>query len=87
VRTGLATSLLIVSDGAKGIIAAIEQICPKALRQRCLIHRLRNVLTKIPTATQTEIHDGYWAIFDTTDLNIEPDPGWSCGSWATTRQG
>ena len=33
---GLATPLLVVSDGAKGLIAAIEQIYPKALRQRCL---------------------------------------------------
>ncbi len=71
---GLATPLLIVSDGAKGLIAAIEQVFPQALRQRCLIHRLRNVLAKIPTGMQAEICDGYWAIFDTTDLNIEPGP-------------
>lgn len=70
----LATPLLIVSDGAKGLIAAIEQIYPKALRQRCLIHRLRNVVAKIPTGMQAEIRDGYWAIFDTTDLTIEPGP-------------
>ncbi|ATO67766.3 transposase [Mycobacterium avium subsp. hominissuis] len=66
--------LLVVSDGAKGLIAAIEQVYPKALRQRRLIHRLRNVLAKIPTGMQAEIRDGYWAIFDTTDLNIEPGP-------------
>jgi transposase-like protein len=72
---GLATPLLIVSDGAKGLIAAIEQIYPKALRQRCLIHRLRNVLAKVPTGMQTEIRDGYWAIFATTDLNtVGPGP-------------
>ncbi len=71
---GLRTPLLVVSDGAKGLIAAIEQIYPKALRQRCLIHRLRNVLAKIPTGMQSEVRDGYWAIFDTTDLGIEPGP-------------
>jgi transposase-like protein len=71
---GLATPLLVVSDGAKGLIAAIEQIYPKALRQRCLIHRLRNVLAKIPTGMQAEVRDGYWAIFDTTDLKIQPGP-------------
>jgi putative transposase len=71
---GLATPLLVISDGAKGLIAAIEQIYPKALRQRCLIHRLRNVLAKIPTGMQAEVRDGYWAIFDTTDLNIQPGP-------------
>ena len=31
--------LLIVSDGAAGLIGAIEQAYPKALRQRCVIHR------------------------------------------------
>lgn len=72
---GLGTPLLVVSDGAKGLIAAIEQIYPKALRQRCLIHRLRNVLAKIPTGMHAEVRDGYWAIFDTTDLTVEPGPG------------
>jgi putative transposase len=36
---GLASQLLVISDGAPGLIAAIEQAYPKALRQRCLIHR------------------------------------------------
>jgi putative transposase len=71
---GLGCPLLVVSDGAKGLIAAIEQIYPKALRQRCLIHRLRNVLAKIPSGMQAEVRDGYWAIFDTTDLTVEPGP-------------
>src|SRR5512135_2827204 len=71
---GLACPLLVVSDGAAGLIAAIEQIFPTALRQRCLIHRLRNVLAKIPTGMQAEIRDGYWACFDTGELNTEPGP-------------
>jgi len=45
---GLASPLLIISDGAPGLIGAIEQIYPQALRQRCLIHRARNILAKIP---------------------------------------
>jgi hypothetical protein len=36
---GLASPLLVISDGAAGLIGAIEQVYPKALRQRCLIHR------------------------------------------------
>src|SRR6476661_1330919 len=71
---GLACPLLIVSDGAAGLIAAIEQVFPTALRQRCLIHRLRNVLAKIPAGMQAEIRDGYWAVFDTEDLKKEPGP-------------
>jgi putative transposase len=38
---GLPSPLLIISDGARGLISAIEQAFPKALRQRCLIHRAR----------------------------------------------
>ena len=71
---GLTCPLLVVSDGARGLIAAIEQVFPTALRQRCLIHRLRNVLAKIPTGMQAEIRDGYWAVFDTEDLKTEPGP-------------
>ena len=71
---GLWCPLLVVSDGARGLIAAIEQIFPPALRQRCLIHRLRNVLAKILTGMQAEIRDGYWACFDTTEVDVEPGP-------------
>jgi transposase-like protein len=71
---GLTCPLLIVSDGARGLIAAIEQVFPQALRQRCLIHRLRNILAKIPTGVQAEVRDGYWAIFDTAALTLERGP-------------
>jgi putative transposase len=71
---GLASPLLIISDGAPGLIAAIEQAYPKALRQRCLIHRARNILAKIPAGMQAEVKDAYWKIFDTEDLKTPPGP-------------
>jgi putative transposase len=71
---GLAFPLLVISDGAPGLIAAIEQAFPKALRQRCLIHRARNVLAKVPAGMQAEVKDAYWAIFDTEDLKTQPGP-------------
>jgi len=71
---GLGSPLLIISDGAPGLIGAIEQIYPKALRQRCLVHRCRNLLAKIPAGMQAEVKDAYWAIFDTDDLKTPPGP-------------
>ena len=71
---GLPSPLLVISDGASGLIAAIEQAFPKALRQRCLIHRARNVLAKVPAGMQAEVKDAYWAIFDTEDLKTQPGP-------------
>jgi len=55
------------------VIAAIEQVFPAALRQRCLIHRLRD-LAKTPAGMQAESRDGYWAIFDTGGLTTQPGP-------------
>jgi putative transposase len=72
---GLPSPLLIISDGAPGLIAAIEQAFPKALRQRCLIHRARNILAKVPAGMQAEIKDAYWQLFDTEDLTTQPGPG------------
>ena len=45
---GLASPLLVVSDGAPGLISAIGQLWPDADRQRCTVHRLRNILAKLP---------------------------------------
>jgi putative transposase len=71
---GLASPLLIISDGAPGLIAAIEQAFPAALRQRCIIHRARNILAKIPAGMQAEVKDAYWKIFDTGHLTTPPGP-------------
>jgi putative transposase len=71
---GLDSPLLVISDGAAGLIGAIEQALPRAVRQRCLIHRARNVLAKIPAGMQSEIKDAYWELFDTEDLKTPPGP-------------
>jgi Transposase, Mutator family len=42
-RRGLPDPLLAVTDGAPGLIRAVETCFPRALRQRCLVHRLRNL--------------------------------------------
>jgi transposase-like protein len=47
-RRGLNDPLLVTSDGAPGIIKAIEVCFPRAARQRCLAHRMRNLATKVP---------------------------------------
>ena len=46
-RRGLPDPLLIVSDGAPGLIRAIEECFPRSARQRCLAHKLRNLQSKV----------------------------------------
>jgi putative transposase len=45
---GLSDPMLVTSDGAPGIIKAIEVCFPRAARQRCLAHRMRNLAAKLP---------------------------------------
>jgi transposase-like protein len=54
-RRGLADPLLVVTDGAAGLIRAVETCFPRALRQRGLVHRLRNLRSKAPESRWPEI--------------------------------
>src|SRR5262249_52385962 len=54
-RRGLPDPLLVVTDGAPGLIRAVETCFPRALRQRCLVHRLRNLRSKAPETQWPEI--------------------------------
>ena len=66
--------LLIISDGAGGLINAAETSFARSLRQRCLIHRARNLLAKVPAHAQGEVKAAYWQVFDTDDVDLEPGP-------------
>ena len=48
VRRGLPTPVLVTTDGAPGLIRAVEEVFPTSLRQRCLAHKTRNVTDKVP---------------------------------------
>lgn len=72
VRRGLRSPWLVVTDGAPGLIKAVEELWPEADRQRCTVHRLRNILAKLPK--RPELHEriksAYWAALDEA---IDPD--------------
>ena len=40
--------MLIVADGAPGLVKAIEQCWPASDRQPCWVHRARNIYAKLP---------------------------------------
>jgi len=79
---GLADPLLVISDGAAGLIAAVELVLGDSLRQRCLIHRARNILAKVPAHAQATIKAEYWAIFA---LGDDVAPGDAAVTEATRR--
>src|SRR6516225_4998780 len=66
---GLAAPRLAVADGAPGLTGAIEEIWPRADRQHCAVHRLRNLLAKLPKSEQDRIRFNYWsALTDATSV-------------------
>jgi len=73
-RRGLRPPLLVISDGAPGLLAACEQVFARSLRQRCLIHRARNILAKVPAEAQSEVKAAYWEIFDLSDDDLTRHP-------------
>ena len=69
ISRGLAAPRLIVADGAPGLISAVEEIWPRADRQHCAVHRLRNLVAKLPKEEQDRIRFNYWsALTDATSM-------------------
>jgi putative transposase len=66
-RRGLRSPWLVVTDGAPGLISAIEHVWPDADRGRCTVHKLRNVLAKLPlrhVEQREHLKRAYWAALD-----------------------
>ena len=65
-RRGLRAPWLVVTDGAPGLIKAINELWPDADRQRCTVHRLRNIVAKLPNRPELleRIKGAYWAALD-----------------------
>jgi len=53
-RRGLKAPVLVVTDGAAGLIRAVEECFPFSLRQRCLAHKMRNISNKLPEEIRAE---------------------------------
>jgi putative transposase len=64
IARGLGAPLLIVADGAPGLIKAIEQCWPASDRQHCAVHRVRNLLAKLPDRERERVRQTYWQALD-----------------------
>lgn len=67
VARGLAGVVLVTSDAHPGLVAAIRATLPGASWQRCRTHYLRELLTKVPKASQPWVATLVRTIFDQPD--------------------
>ncbi len=65
VERGLGAPVLMTSDGAPGLTAALEEVFPEALRQRCLAHKVRNITSKVSAQdlpqVKADVQSAYYA--------------------------
>ena len=64
IARGLPAPMLIVADGAPGLIKAVEQCWPASDRQHCSVHRARNLIAKLPEQERERIRRAYWQALD-----------------------
>jgi transposase-like protein len=64
-RRGMAAPKLAIADGALGFWAALGDIYPETEEQRCWVHKIANVLDKLPKRLQprakSHLHEIMWA--------------------------
>ena len=77
IARGLRSPLLVISDGAPGLIRAITELWPDADRGRCAVHRLRNILAKLPErpGVHARVRAAYWAALDGATSPAEAEHG------------
>jgi putative transposase len=64
IARGLGAPLLVVADDAPGLIKAVEECWPHSDRQHCSVHRLRNLLAKLPRRERQRVRQAYWEALD-----------------------
>jgi len=76
-RRGLPPPWLTAGDGAPGLVRAIEELWPQTDRQRCTVHRLRNILAKLPKRDEARrrVQGAYWAALDNAGSPQEAEAG------------
>ena len=60
---GLADPIAVITDGAPGLIRAVQEVLPRALRQRCLAHKMRNLQAKVPEERWREVGPAARAVY------------------------
>jgi putative transposase len=63
-QRGMRAPALVIADGAPGIWKATRELWPGAIEQRCTVHALRNLTSKLPERLHREVKTRYWAVLD-----------------------
>jgi transposase-like protein len=70
VRRGLTGVQLVIADEHAGLAAAVRRFLPEVARQRCTVHLLRNVLTRVPARLRPRVAREVATVFHAKSLPV-----------------
>lgn len=70
IKRGLRYPMLIISDGAPGLIKAITECFPESDRQRCIAHKMRNISNKLTEEGRMNVMPGIREVFYQSEKEI-----------------
>ena len=73
----------VCADGAPGLWKAVRELWPHAGEQRCTVHALRNVTSKLPERHHTEVKARWWKRSTRPARRPRPDASWRRSSPTT----
>jgi putative transposase len=59
----------VIADGLPGFWRALRDVYPQSKRQRCFVHKMRNVLDKVPSKSQEEVREALRAIYHARSID------------------
>jgi transposase-like protein len=69
IERGMRLPTTVTTDGAPGMIKAVEVVFPTSVRVRCWFHRLSNIRSKLPDDEAAEVMDHIYAVRDAPTLD------------------
>jgi putative transposase len=60
---------LVIADGLPGFWRVLRDVYPQSKRQRYFVHKMRNVLDKMPSKSQEEVREALRAIYHARSID------------------
>lgn len=74
-KRGLKNVLMFIADGLTGLENVVKELFPKSFMQKCLLHKIKNVLLRIRASEKDEITKDFHNVFKLEDPNYTIDTG------------
>ena len=72
---GVKRVLMFIADGLTGLENIIKKEFPKSFFQKCLVHKVRNVMTKVRANEKEEIANDFFEVFKLEESNYTFEEG------------